>query len=393
MKIKKIFGQDVRQAMIEVKRSLGDEAVILANHSVPGGVEIVCALDYSPAQYEKLKEKAKDNNKMKVKLQEARGESVTWIEAPTIVSIKKEINHMRGLLENQLNGLAWQKLAQHNPSHAMIFKRLYRLGLDPELCQILIKHTPEVSDLSCYWESIIRQLYHLVKISSHDVAEKGNAIAFLGTTGSGKTSMLMKMAIRIAKSGQKEALKIISFDPATVGSREAIMAFSKLIRVPVFQAKSLENYHQLISSVTENEIALIDTPGLGQWDQRLPTLLKTLGNLRGLSNHYIIPANVQSRNIKEALKKFHKIPLAGCMLTKLDETVSLGESLSAALLHELPIAYLSDGKRIAHDYHKADKRLVIKKLIAIAKQQEFFDDEYSIAEAYTSASRQRVEGE
>lgn len=46
MKIKRFFAPDARQAMRMVKEELGDDAVILSNKRVNGGVEIISAIDY-----------------------------------------------------------------------------------------------------------------------------------------------------------------------------------------------------------------------------------------------------------------------------------------------------------------------------------------------------------
>ncbi len=45
MKIKRFFAKDMRTALVEVKETLGNDAVIMSNKRVTGGVEIVAAVD------------------------------------------------------------------------------------------------------------------------------------------------------------------------------------------------------------------------------------------------------------------------------------------------------------------------------------------------------------
>ncbi len=45
MKIKRFVAQDMRQALRMVRETLGEDAVILSNKSVDGGVEITAAVD------------------------------------------------------------------------------------------------------------------------------------------------------------------------------------------------------------------------------------------------------------------------------------------------------------------------------------------------------------
>ncbi len=46
MKIKRIIASDMREAMRQVRRVFGDEAVILSNKPVSGGVEVIAAMDF-----------------------------------------------------------------------------------------------------------------------------------------------------------------------------------------------------------------------------------------------------------------------------------------------------------------------------------------------------------
>ena len=46
MKIKRYFAPDIRRAIRMVREEQGQEAVILSNRQIEGGVEIVAAIDY-----------------------------------------------------------------------------------------------------------------------------------------------------------------------------------------------------------------------------------------------------------------------------------------------------------------------------------------------------------
>src|SRR5690606_22308258 len=46
MKIKRIFAENMRQAMLKVREEHGPDAVILSSRNVEGGVEVISAIDY-----------------------------------------------------------------------------------------------------------------------------------------------------------------------------------------------------------------------------------------------------------------------------------------------------------------------------------------------------------
>mgnify|MGYP000576727501 CR=1 FL=1 len=58
MKIKRFVAQDMRQALRMVREALGEEAVILSNKSIDGGVELMAAIDFDQASIAESEELA-----------------------------------------------------------------------------------------------------------------------------------------------------------------------------------------------------------------------------------------------------------------------------------------------------------------------------------------------
>jgi len=108
---------------------------------------------------------------------------------------------------------------------------------------------------------------------------------------------------------------------------------------------------------------LIDTAGMGQRDIRLVKHLTTLvSNSRvRIRNYLVLAANSQQQVMQENVDRFKKIPLSGCIYTKLDESVSVGEIISTSIHNGLSISYLIDGQRVPEDIKvaNADKLVVL----------------------------------
>ena len=64
---------------------------------------------------------------------------VEWVEDPAITSMHEEIKSLRGILENQLSGLAWGDFARRHPHRAELLSRLYRLGIKSSVSEKLVK--------------------------------------------------------------------------------------------------------------------------------------------------------------------------------------------------------------------------------------------------------------
>jgi len=76
MKVKRFFAPDMRQAMRRVREEIGPDAVIVSNHRVAGGVEVVAAHenDYESAQQEFSRQHEQD--KQRKDLEQKRKEQI-----------------------------------------------------------------------------------------------------------------------------------------------------------------------------------------------------------------------------------------------------------------------------------------------------------------------------
>jgi flagellar biosynthesis protein FlhF len=53
--------------------------------------------------------------------------------------------------------------------------------------------------------------------------------------------------------------------------------------------------------------------------------------------------------IEDTVSHFKRIPLSGCIFTKVDECMSLGELISVVIQNALPIGYMTNGQRVPED--------------------------------------------
>jgi len=82
------------------------------------------------------------------------------------------------------------------------------------------------------------------------------------------------------------------------------------------------------------------------WQQQMDRLsvMKTQ-----LQPFLVLPVTHQWRVLEMITKQYATFPLKGCVLTKLDETASLGEALSVVIQSQLPVVYTTHGQNIPED--------------------------------------------
>jgi len=103
MKIKRFFAEDIRQAMRMVKDELGNDAVIMSNRSVEGGVEIVAAQDFDEQLvHENLKkqQQQKRTEAARKSAELANLEAQSRAKPKTLKSPRRDLNESRHILQN-----------------------------------------------------------------------------------------------------------------------------------------------------------------------------------------------------------------------------------------------------------------------------------------------------
>ncbi|MDT4882253.1 hypothetical protein FQZ97_1181870 [compost metagenome] len=88
--------------------------------------------------------------------------------------------------------------------------------------------------------------------------------------------------------------------------------------------------------------------------------------------------------LKSAWHAYRHCGLAGCILTKLDEAGSLGESLALAISQRLPVAYLADGPRIPDDLQLARSHQLVSRAVSLQAEDPCED---TMAELFSGLAR------
>jgi flagellar biosynthesis protein FlhF len=80
-----------------------------------------------------------------------------------------------------------------------------------------------------------------------------------------------------------------------------------------------------------------------------------------IRSYLVLSATAQLEVQQEAIKQFKQVQLSGCIFTKLDECLSLGEIISVAIQNRLPIGYLTNGQRVPEDIRVANAEKLVSK--------------------------------
>ena len=405
MKMKRYFAADARTALNMLREDQGEEAVILSNRQVDGGVEIIAALDYedslensslgNPAaaqhhgaaqqpawqdeleDYEDELEPAAPSQinafeiRQKLAAQQARDNDAT---DPALAKIRAELKSLRDIMEAPLMQFAWGETTRVKPLYASLLKQLMTLGLSAELSENLARKIAETGLGKHSWLDALKLLANIIPVADDDLIKQGGVVSLVGPTGVGKTTTIAKLAAKFALRHGRRNVSLITTDSYRIGAHEQLRTYGRILGVPVQVASDADELQNALAHINaepfdEPHLTLIDTAGISQSDIRLAEQLATL-QISGVNikNYLVLSATGQMMLQDDVVTAFGKAGLQGCIVTKLDETASLGEVLSVLIQHSLPVAYVCDGQKVPDDFHQARGKLLVKTAVKLMQK-------------------------
>lgn len=437
MQVKRFFAADMRQAMKLVRDELGADAAIIGNRRIAGGVELTAALDYKLSalaprvpnieledELRKTQSRivsaqaeldTRSNSDGVINRQLFAGLPLTAPEplieptvseaprapapaaaAPAAVdqrlfdSMRSELSGLRELLEVQLGSLAWTQLQGTRPEQATLWRKLQRIGLSGPLARDLLGQVEDIAEPRHAWRMLLAHLARMISTPEAEPLEEGGVIAMVGPAGMGKTTTLAKLAARYVLKYGAQNIALVSMDSFRIGAQEQLKTLGRILNVPVTHVDPGQSLAQALEPLLRKRVVLIDTAGLQASDPALKLQLESLAG-RGIRarNYLVLATTSQKQVLTAAYHSYKRCGLAGCILTKLDETASLGEVLSLAISHELPVAYLTDGPRIPDDLHLPRKHQLVSRAVSVQMQEEPSEEAMAdmFADLYHSPSK------
>lgn len=291
-----------------------------------------------------------------------------------LAAMRNEIGSLREELAQQLSSMAWQQFRQDNPAQASLLRRLKRLGLDNSTARQLLASNGQY-DEKPGWQALMRQLRDSIPHVSGDMVDGGGCFAFVGPTGSGKSTTIGKLAARYVLKHGAEHVALVTTDTYRIAAYEQLRTFGRILKIPLSVVDKNNPLDQVLYALRRKRLVLIDTAGLHRSDPRLKQQLQSLSEQGNkLKTLLVLPATVQGRMMQALYHDYKVDNLAGSVLTKLDETASLGEALSIVVAHKLPVAYTSNGQDIPDHLHLPDPSKLLSEAIKLAKDA-VVDDE------------------
>ena len=278
--------------------------------------------------------------------------------AAGVDELAREMRLLRGMVEGQLAGFAWNDLTQRDPMRVEAMKRLLAAGFSAAFSRQLLQMLPaEEKDLAQALKWIKNTITRNIRVASpeDDIIEKGGVYALVGPTGVGKTTTVAKIAARAVLRHGANKVALVTTDTYRIGAQDQLRIYGRILGTPVFAVRDENDLELTLSDLHSRHLVLIDTVGMSQRDKRVSEQVALLcGEGREVNRLLLLGAPSQGVTLEEVARAYAGPGLIGAVLTKIDEALTFGPVLDVAIRHELPLHFITNGQRVPEDLHLAN---------------------------------------
>jgi len=407
MNIRRFFGKNSREALTIVRKELGDDAVILSNRAVAGGNEIMAFREVEmnamvnatpeyrlndnqveqPAAWLSLLNKNSHtehqsfdansvgstfkasnigktptnqdadvhNNPQSGKSSAATSKQMVWM--------LKEMRSMRNVIESQLATIAWSNIQQRDPIKSEVLSTLLGASFSPALSRYLAEKLPQNLDskkAQSWVKYILSKNLNTIE-NEAEVLDQGGVFALIGPTGVGKTTTTAKLAARYVMKHGTQNLGLITTDAYRVGGHEQLRIYGKILGVMVYAVKDETDLALALNELKHKHTILIDTVGVSQRDRMVTEQMALLSSSNmPIKKLLCLNATNTGETLTDVISAYKGKGLDGCIITKLDEAATIGNTLDVIIREKLKLYYTADGQRVPEDINLANKTALIQ---------------------------------
>jgi flagellar biosynthesis protein FlhF len=226
----------------------------------------------------------------------------------------------------------------------------------------------ELEDYQSLEKTVVRWIGESVGIHALEVNEKKPTVAILvGPTGVGKTTTIAKLAAvyGIGTSGQKPVnVRMLTADNYRIGAKKQLETYGDIMGIPVSGIETYQDFKKKLAIFQDAELILVDTTG------KSPRNYKGLAEMREILDacssmaevHLTLSATTKVSDMVDIMQQFEPFQYASIILTKLDETVHIGNIISVLSQKQKPISFVTFGQGVPQDIEKASAERLVRHL-------------------------------
>lgn len=311
--------------------------------------------------------------------QQAWGSMETQSLKNEIEQLKELINQFRSMPQNFVQSPTMGNFIQQHPGAeygvnfdlSSQFVRLTQKGLLPEVAaDILVQAQNQLELHNQKRPQVMEAWIGKYILNSVSVVSGGfeQFHFFVGPSGSGKSSSMIKLASQLVLQ-HKRRVALISADTIKVGADQQMKIFSEILNLPFISIRNPSDWNKVIPYLGQVDHVLVDFASLAMKTEDEFNYLKKMmppvsENIR---THLVLSAKSKDSDLLEAVKRYENIGITDIIMTSLDEATQHGNIYNLARKQSLPFYAFSIGPKIPDDFERATAERVLDLILELTK--------------------------
>lgn len=357
MIIEKYIVRDLAEAFERGKASLGEDAILLTQKLVrqkgirgyfrPRCVEVTMAVENRPVKKESRPGAGTAQRGLETVLRGGGSLPASAILPGGVTQFAESVVQTQLEWAAGIDTILIRELESlENFRRYSVVNRLEQME-DSKLKSLMIEH-------------FIREILETIDYSG--IADR-SAVAFLGSTGVGKTTTIAKIAAD-AKLNLSKRVGLITMDTYRIGAVDQLKKYADIMDMPMITvttpAEMKPAYQKLLKAC---DLVLIDTLGTSYRNQaQIDDIRRYLNELEGLCKVVVLPATLDHEIFEKSLEAYRCLGIDRTILTKLDEMDSQTRLFSYVRRLEEPLAYVTTGQNVPDDLLRANAKALMSYL-------------------------------
>jgi flagellar biosynthesis protein FlhF len=365
MRLRRFTAPTSDQALRDVKASLGEDALILSTRSLgAGGVEITAATDVDLVT-EPIADASPDGTPS---LESFRA----GIAAPTadlpqgaeLGQILGELRRVSASVRRIDRALVGGEIALGGlgAEAREIGSTLARRGLVAHLAEPVAATFEAERQLGrAVEEAMAASLGRHLALASN--APRARITAFVGPTGSGKTTTIAKLAAAHVVAGTARP-GLVMADTYRVAAAEQLGSYARLLDVPMRVVGNAAELKHAIAELADRDAIYVDTAGLGGHVQGRELHELLAGAEQRVSVTAVLSATASPAALRRAWQQIELLTPDSGAVTKLDECEEIGAACSWLAEVGVPLRWIGTGQHVPEDLSPASGASLARWLLA-----------------------------
>lgn len=209
----------------------------------------------------------------------------------------------------------------------------------------------------------LKQRFHTNSTLGNGAAE-AKAVVLVGPPGCGKTTSLIKLAIREGMLMQIPTT-LLSLDRNRIAAMQQMESYASILGLEFRQLDTVTALSDFLARQNNKQLVLVDTDGISSSDlDDGRELSEFLQSHPDIDTHLVLPVNLRDSDLSRIIDRFEMLCPKKLLFTMIDETESYGVLIRESSRTGKPISFLSKGRQIPEDLERATHdgiiRLVLK---------------------------------